>query len=170
MLALLMSCLPSKLDLDTRQNILYFMGPMLLDIEDLRFRRRLRDDKSFTFHMLHHVLCKCYVEDEELCVIGRWAIRAAKIHHPLVYTAFDETCSRLALNQWLHTKGGYEWDTMEQYCIRHFPNLAGVLGPEEGDQIHVDEMEDVLEITYTEKQVSNCWQNVLDRVMSRVRL
>ena len=123
MLAFLMSCLPSKLDLDTRQNILYFVGPMLLDIEDLRFRRRLRDDKSFTMQTICHVFCKCYVQHQRFNLKDRWAIRAAKIHHPLVYDAFYNTGTRLALNQWLHERGGYKWDTMEQYCIWFSPTL-----------------------------------------------
>ena len=122
-------------------------------------------------HCARLTMCSAmFVEGKDLCVGCRWAIRAAKIHHPLVYDAFYDTGTRLALNQWLHERGGYNWGTMEQYCIWFSPNLAGVLGPEEGDQLHDDEGDDVIYIVYTEKQVSNCWQNVLDRVMSRPAL
>ena len=58
-------------------------------------------------------------------------------HHPLLYKAYLQTCTRLYLNQWLYTKGGYDWDDMDEYCALRVPALAGVLGPQAGTQFRV---------------------------------
>ena len=166
MSALLKSCLP-KLGMLSQEYILEFVSDCFLEDHVLPLRTQLRGDQYLAMRHLLTVLRDYYVigATGPLDDVEKFVVKSAKIHHPLLYTVFDKTFYRLFLNNRLLIEG-YDWDAMEQYCIEHHPELAGVLGPQEDGS--------VLSIRwgnwYTEKQVNKCFGNVMCRVMSHPTL
>ena len=119
----------------------------------------MRDDKSFAMHYLIHVLERDYMQGEPgLC---RVCEQSVKITTRFLYTVWFNTNQRLLLKNGLLLED-YDWDAMEQYCIQHHPELAGVLGPQEGACPCSGGF------LYTEEQVIKCFGKMMCRVLSLV--
>ena len=163
MAALLMSCLPTQLDLLSKANIASFVDSCDTPLIKILFMRECRDDPVFLKDKLEGALIERYVDRVALSEYSNLALRAAEKHHLFhsVNLAYFDTNLRLYLNLHLNEQGGYTWQEMEDYVAREFPDLAGLLGPAATlFQIFISEFQ---WFRFTALQVRTCFDNALSR-------